>query len=75
MDRENYFLFIWSWVIMGLVIFTLLLFITAPYGRHSRRDWGPTIPNRLGWVVMEFPSLLVSFFHSNPYLSENERNL
>ena len=44
---------------MGLVIFILLLFVTAPYGRHSRKDWGPTIPNRTGWVIMEFPSLVV----------------
>lgn len=59
MNRENYFLFLWSWVLLGLVIFILLLFVTAPYGRHSRRDWGPNIPNRLGWVLMELPSLLV----------------
>jgi protein-S-isoprenylcysteine O-methyltransferase Ste14 len=59
MDRENYLLFVWSWAILGLVIFVILLFVTAPYGRHSRKDWGPNIPNRLGWVIMEVPSLLV----------------
>jgi 3-oxo-5-alpha-steroid 4-dehydrogenase 1 len=59
MDRENFFLFVWSWAIMGLVIFVILLFVTAPYGRHSRKDWGPGIPNRLGWVIMELPSLVV----------------
>ena len=59
MDRENFFLFVWSWAILGLVIFVVLLFVTAPYGRHSRKDWGPNIPNRLGWFIMEFPSLLV----------------
>jgi len=59
MDRENFFLFVWSWTLLGLVIFVLLLFVTAPYGRHSRKDWGPNIPNRVGWVLMELPSLLV----------------
>jgi 3-oxo-5-alpha-steroid 4-dehydrogenase 1 len=62
MERENFFLFIWSWIIIGLVTFVILLFITAPYGRHSRRDWGPTLPNRVGWVIMELPSLLVFSF-------------
>lgn len=59
MDREHYYLLIWSWAILGLAVFILLLFITAPYGRHSRKDWGPSVPNRTGWFVMEFPSLLV----------------
>ena len=59
MGRDTFFFFVWGWAALGLAIFILLLFITAPYGRHSRKDWGPNIPNRLGWVIMEFPSLLV----------------
>jgi len=59
MDRDSFFLFTWSWAVLGLAGFILLLFVTAPYGRHSRKDWGPSISNRMGWVVMEFPSLLV----------------
>ncbi len=59
MDRETFFLLIWSWVILGLLVFVLLLFVTAPYGRHTGKDWGPSISNRMGWFIMEFPSLLV----------------
>ncbi len=44
---------------LGVVTFALLLFVTAPYGRHARGGWGPTIPSRLVWVVMESPSVLV----------------
>lgn len=36
-----------------------LLWVTAPYGRHYRRGWGPTLPNRVAWMVMELPALLV----------------
>ena len=41
------------------VIFTALFFISAPYGRHVRREWGPAVPNHTGWVIMEAPAALV----------------
>jgi len=39
--------------------FVGLQFITAPYGRHGRRGWGPTIPARFGWLIMEAPAPVV----------------
>lgn len=43
-------------VAMGVVSFFLLLFISAPYGRHLRPGWGPTLKARALWVIMEAPS-------------------
>lgn len=48
--------------ISAAVVFVALLFFTAPYGRHTRAGWGPTINNRLGWILMETPAVLTILF-------------
>ncbi len=48
-----------AWMALGLMTFVVLFFITAPYGRHTRPGWGPTIANRTGWLLMEAPAALV----------------
>ena len=40
---------------MALVVFVALFFIKAGYGVFFDPKWGPAIPNRLGWVLMEAP--------------------
>ena len=47
------------WVMFGLAAatFASLLRLRAPYGRHyDGTGWGPDIPNRVGWIVMELPA-------------------
>lgn len=41
------------------VVFVTLFFINAPYGRHTRRGWGPAIPNSYAWVFMEAPCAIL----------------
>jgi protein-S-isoprenylcysteine O-methyltransferase Ste14 len=43
----------------AVLTFVLLLSMTAPYGRHIRAGWGPTVPARVGWLVMESPASLL----------------
>jgi len=48
-----------AWTGLALVLAPVQLFVTAPYGRHTAPGWGPRIPNRLGWFLMEFVSLSI----------------
>ena len=58
-----------GWFTLAAFVFILLFFIPAPYGRHVRSGWGPMIPDRIGWIVMEAPSALVfaACFIVGPY--------
>jgi len=49
-----------TWIVLGAapVVAFALLFLSAPYGRHMREGWGPTVSNRVGWILMEIPSVL-----------------
>jgi protein-S-isoprenylcysteine O-methyltransferase Ste14 len=53
-----------AWVLVALAVVPYLLLRPAPYGRHGRPGWGPTVRARLAWVLMELPSpsLMVLMF-------------
>lgn len=59
MEKTLFDLLIWVWISLAVIIFIVLLFVTAPFGRHSKRTWGLTIPDRLGWFMMEIPAPLI----------------
>ncbi len=60
------------WLGVGALTFLALFFISAPYGRHARRGWGPAVPARLGWVLMELPSpvLMALFFFTGSHTGD-----
>ncbi len=64
MQVEYYLAQCFDWVALGTlalapVVFVALFYVKAPYGRHIRRGWGPTLDNRWGWFIMEAPAVLV----------------
>ena len=66
---ENLFtILVLIWIGVALVTFPFLLKIRTPYGRHTTKGWGPMIDNKLGWFIMEFPTLalFVYFYLTGP---------
>lgn len=59
---STYQLITYVWIGIAVLIFLLLLRVTAPYGRHTSSKWGPQIDNHFGWFFMEFPALLVMIY-------------
>jgi 3-oxo-5-alpha-steroid 4-dehydrogenase 1 len=49
------------------LVFPILFFVPAPYGRYLRDGWGPSIPARAAWMIMEAPAVFVpilAFLHA-----------
>lgn len=45
--------------IIALAIFIALFFITAGYGKFASKTWGPSINNKVAWVLMECPVFII----------------
>ncbi len=59
MDEMHFFkLLLAGWFGLSLLIFGLLLFINAPYGRHFSTRWGKPVKNTYGWIIMEATSAI-----------------
>lgn len=64
LNLEAYMNQSFDWVAYGTlalapIVFALLFYIQAPYGRHIRAGWGPVLDSRLGWFIMESPAVLI----------------
>jgi protein-S-isoprenylcysteine O-methyltransferase Ste14 len=47
---------------LAALSFVALLKVDAPYGRFLRPGWGPAIPARVGWILMESPAVFLFVF-------------
>jgi protein-S-isoprenylcysteine O-methyltransferase Ste14 len=56
------------------LVFVLLFYISAPYGKFLRKGWGPVIKAKWAWLIMEFPSpaLMALFFIISEYISTSQ---
>ena len=56
----NDLLFIMS--LVGFVVFVSLYFVDAGYGKMRSDKWGPSMNNKVGWLLMECPVFFVVLY-------------
>lgn len=62
MTLDTLYLICYIWLTIAIVVHITMFFITAPFGRHTTTSWGPMVDNKLGWFIMELPSLSIMLY-------------
>jgi 3-oxo-5-alpha-steroid 4-dehydrogenase 1 len=52
----------YAWIAVALIVHVTMFFIKAPFGRHTSEKWGRSVDNKLGWFIMELPSLSIMVY-------------
>lgn len=63
-----YNIFLIVMAVIAVIVFISLFFVNAGYGMFQTKKWGPSINNKIGWILMECPVfilMLVFFFLSD----------
>lgn len=59
LSLDNFNAFLLTMSAVAVIVFIALHAIEAGYGIAYNGKWGPSLPNRLGWVLMEAPVFVV----------------
>ena len=55
MSLQAFHLFLAVMAAVAVIVFVALFFVDAGYGKFYHPKWGPSVDNRVGWVLMEAP--------------------
>ena len=58
MNYETYQIMLYVLSFLAVIVFIALYFVKAGYGMFRTRSWGWSVPNKVGWVLMEAPSFV-----------------
>lgn len=62
MSLESVLYISYIWMGIAIPVHITMFFVTAPFGRHTTTKWGMSINNKLGWILMEMPSLGIMLY-------------
>ena len=55
MTLQAFHIFLIVMAVLAVIVFVSLFFVDAGSGKFYNPKWGPSVGNRLGWVLMEAP--------------------
>ena len=56
--EDIFFPFLFLWSTIAVLVFIALFYKNAPYGRYFTLDSNYKIPSRIGWIIMESPTII-----------------
>ena len=62
MEENLYHLLLKVMPPLAVVVFIALFFVKAGYGIFRTKTWGISVPNKLGWILMECPVFFVMLY-------------
>ena len=62
LNLSQFYLLLMIMVAIAIVVFIVLNFVEAGYGKMISKKWGPAISNKLAWILMECPVFIVLFY-------------
>jgi 3-oxo-5-alpha-steroid 4-dehydrogenase 1 len=62
-ELQFYHIILFSFLGLGGIVFIILLFIPAPYGKHTEKGWGLLINHKLAWIIQETPASLLMILY------------
>ena len=61
LSYDEYKTVCYTWLTLAVIVFLILIFVKAPYGRHKTKGWGVEISAKKGWIIMEsIPAVLLT---------------
>lgn len=62
LEIQIYSILLIGGLILAPVVFVILHWLPAPYGRYASRGWGIVVSRRSAWLLMESPAIIVFAF-------------
>jgi len=59
MEHTIFYTTIMMMIVLAVIVFLALFRQTAGYGQHYSKKWGLAINNKLGWILMEVPTVII----------------